>query len=294
MATQAEWSGVFRLPNFKGQRPKWIDLDCWLYGSSGRSPSTKFVIAHANCPAEKEGAKKKAADKLSDEAGEAREKAPISPGNPAPLAVEQLTCDLCKQPIPSSKAERRIRIGAKIYKLTRGDLKLLSFPRTKEVTIEFRTDQEDVLDALIPSRRLYIMPKPDYRETYLDLLDYLIICGASGFARLITLDEDAPNVGVIRPVTYPAEFFGEQIDILVLDLLTDPAALKNPQSLKGFAGYFPNTPHRNTQNLQVNQPKEVLRGGECLGHKALALKKIQESHEKQEQVLAVGVTTASS
>lgn len=219
----AEWTGVVVLGG--------KELDCRLFSALGHAKPLPLKLVHTTCRTRLEAPPEAAARREPEETE--------APETPALAQVgQQLHCPRCARPLKADEVSRAVETEAGLILLRDDELASLTFQTAKRVVAEFIRADDEAVDAVGYSRRLFILPKPAALETYGQVFAILHTSQRLGFVSPWVVKGKA-QVAVIRPLVVPPVIFGAERRLLVVDMLNDTDRCKDPALLPGYPGSLP-------------------------------------------------------
>lgn len=225
-SANAEWVGVLVVGPY--------ELDCRLFAATGWAKPFPLKDVHADCRTTLDVPKQRREEPSNgDEAPSGTTDEPT-----ATETREQLYCPKCQRALKADEVSKAAETDAGLITLTETDVASLSFAPVKRAVTEFALLDDSALAATGVDRRFWVFPKPAALETYAKVWTLLIEARLVALVPLLVLKRK-PYIGVLRPLILPADFFGEERRLLVLDTLMDTDRLKDPARFPDYPRGFP-------------------------------------------------------
>ena len=216
-----------------------LDLDCRAFGAMGKAGLPALRIVHTRCNTPVEEMKN---GKVVQNAAEAGPPVPEQDGaektesKPPTKVKKSVYCPTCRRPLNYREVGWAIETKGGLVLLTSRQRRSLEVKPSKEAYARFiRNDA--VLSAATFGRRLFLVPSASERAEveYAKAYHVLQMSNTVAYINPLVVDRDT-RVAIVRPITIPTNFFGKEIQILVLDYINDLDLLKNPVEISGYAG----------------------------------------------------------
>jgi len=217
---KAAWTGVIHIGSF--------DVDCRLFPLEMKTAPLPIKLVHAECKTVVSG-ENGAKDKKAASAPEAETEV-VAEVTPVRL---QTNCPKCQKPIRSDQVSRAIETSNGLVLITDEDFASLAFEPSKEAYASFAEEGDPALEAIGIHRRLLVCPKPAGLVTYTHVYHMLRISKRIGFIPELVINRSG-MVAVIRAVVLPKAVFDEDLPAMVVDVLNDTEALRDPRSISDY------------------------------------------------------------
>lgn len=218
----AEWTGVIE---FGGE-----ELDCRLFSVSGKPKPFPLRLIHVKC-------KTPLIPPPKPEMGEEEAKVKVEVMGPVGVR-EQINCPTCGIALKADEIGRAAETEAGLISLADEELKSLEFEKKKRVKAEFIDGNDSSIAAIGIGRRLYVFPKPAAIQTYYNVFHILRESSTAGFIPELVIKK-AAYPAILRPISIPEVVFGAPRQVLVVEVLRDSDALKDPGDFPDFPKEIP-------------------------------------------------------
>jgi hypothetical protein len=226
---KSEWAGVIVVGNGH-------ELDVRLYSYQKKVSPLGLQLVHKLCKTPLNGNEEDESDAEEAPAKNAPFRAPAA-GSVAQVNV-QLSCPKCQRPLLTDEIGQGIVVDGTTLLLNETEAAALKFERTERVSAEYKDGKDHLILALGTRRRLIVCPKPASAGMYADLYHAFVKSGRVAFIPELVIKGTA-SVGILRPLKLAASVFGKERELLVLDLLNDADALRDPAEVPSYPGVLP-------------------------------------------------------